>query len=190
MRLLQHDPVHGYELYRSDLIVTHHAAFVERCHYAVDKFKRIFGDKSSTWTFGSYNTFAMTAGSDIFYQLYHELRTLIRHFTKINGPLWFQSWLNFHFENEVLDWHRHRNSIVHGYISIEPHQTKTLFESYEIQNEIGNVYIAPSGQMHKVMVLERFTTPRITIAFDVFNEDNIAQMYKENKHVNLSVMPL
>ena len=79
---------------------------------------------------------------------------------------------------------------MHGYISIEPHQTKTLFESYEILNEIGNVYIAPSGQMHKVMVLERFSTPRITIAFDVFNEDNIAQMYKENKHVNLSVMPL
>jgi len=190
MRLLRRDEVNGYELHRSDLIVEHHREFVERSHYAIAKFRHIFGDKSSTWTFGSYNTFAMTAGWVLFYRLYHELVTAIRGFTRDDGPLWFQSWLNFHLENEVLDWHRHRNSVVHGYISIEPHRTKTLFESYEIVNEIGNLYIALSGQMHKVEVLAPYKTPRITIAFDVFNTANIEQMYAENKHVNLSVMPL
>jgi hypothetical protein len=190
MRLLKRDEEHGYELHRSDLIVEHQKEFVELCHLSIYKFKRIFGEKSSTWTFASYNTFAMTAGSVVFHKLYHELQAVIRDFTREEGPIWFQSWLNFHMPSEVLDWHRHRNSVVHGYISIEPHKTKTEFETYEILNEVGNLYIAPSGQKHKVTVLEKFATPRITIAFDVFNEANIAQMYKEGKHVNLSVMPL
>jgi hypothetical protein len=190
MRLLRRDEVHRYELHRSDLIVAKQREFIAAIDTGIDAFRRIFGDGSPTWSFKSYNAFALTAGSVVFHQLYRELTTVIRRYCNHDNPLWFQSWINFHLQNEVLDWHRHRNSVVHGYISIQPHKTKTLFETYEILNEVGNLYIAPSGQKHKVEVLENFRSPRITVAFDVFDESNIAQIHGENKHVNLSVMPL
>ena len=190
MRLLTRDEAHRYELHRSDLIRERQREFIAGIHKGIEAFRRIFGNESPTWSFKSYNAFALTAGSVIFHQLYRELTTVIRGYCNHGGPLWFQSWVNFHLQHEVLDWHRHRNSAVHGYISIQPHKTKTLFETYEIINEVGNLYIAPSGQKHKVEVLEDFRTPRITIAFDVFDERNIAQIHGENKHVNLSVMPL
>ena len=190
MRLLRRDDVHHYELHRCELVVAHQAEFVDGCHRAVAKFRQLFGDKSSTWTFNSYNAFALTAGSVLFWQLYREFAVVVRGYVRHEGPLWFQSWINFHLDHEVLDWHRHRNSVSHGYLSILPHRTKTVFEAYEIVNEVGNLYIAPSEQKHKVVVLEKYTTPRITIAFDIFDERNIAQIHAENKGVNLSVIPL
>lgn len=190
MILLHRDEERRYELHRSPLIVEHQREFIEQCYIAHDKFRRLFGDKSSTWTFASYNTFALTAGSLLFHQLYHELVALIRRFARHEDPLWFQSWINFHLPNEVLDWHRHRNSCFHGYLSIVPHRTKTLFEGFEIVNEVGNVYLGPSMVQHKVQVLEPFQTPRITIAYDVFDAANIEQMRREGKSMNLSVLPI
>ena len=70
---------------------------------------------------------------------------------------------------DVLPWHDHAWPI-HGYISIRPFNTTTVFEDFEIQNEVGNVYIGPGYMKHKVVVNEPFTTPRLTIGFDLLHE--------------------
>lgn len=190
MQLLVRNDAYGFELHRSELIVAHEAAFVDGAKFALGKFDLLFPNKSSTWTFQSYNTFALTAGIPVYHRLYHELMAVIRGFAGHGDPLWFQSWINFHRPEEVLKWHGHRNCVYHGYISIRPHRTKTVFEAYEIANEVGNLYITRQVLKHKVEVVEPFDSPRITIAFDVFNERNIEQIYAENKYVNLSVLPV
>ena len=68
--------------------------------------------------------------------------------------------------DEVLKWHNHEWDY-HGYISVRPHNTVTVFEDREIKNEIGNVYIGPGNRYHEVKVIEEYDTPRITIGFDL-----------------------
>jgi hypothetical protein len=79
-----------------------------------------------------------------------------------------QSWINYHMPQEVLDWHDHAWPF-HGYVSIDPKESKTVFEEYKIHNKIGNIYIGPGSRKHKVEVLERFYSPRITLGFDVLD---------------------
>ena len=74
--------------------------------------------------------------------------------------------------DQVLKWHNH-SWPCHGYISIDPKMTKTVFEGYEITNEVGNIYIGAGNRQHCVEVLEPFTAPRITIGFDVTDVPNI-----------------
>ena len=83
--------------------------------------------------------------------------------------MWFQSWLNFHKPDQVLDWHDH-NWPYHGYISIDPKGTRTVFKDYEVKNEIGNIYIGPGHRRHKVEVDEVYDGPRITLGFDIHTE--------------------
>ena len=77
-----------------------------------------------------------------------------------------QCWLNYHTPDKVLDWHTHEWNY-HGYISIDPKDTKTVFDGYEIDNEIGNIYIGPGYRYHKVVTKDNFYEPRITLGFDV-----------------------
>ena len=77
-----------------------------------------------------------------------------------------QSWLNFHKHDEVLDWHNHTWPY-HGYICIEPQETTTVFEEYEIKNEIGNIYFGSGFKPHKVRNDTQFDGIRMTIGFDV-----------------------
>ena len=91
-----------------------------------ENFKRHFPDKDSTWGYHYYNIFVTTAPSPVFYELYKELNKVIRGYIGDDRPLWMQSWLNFHMSNEVLGWHNHEWSH-HGYISIDPKKTKTVF---------------------------------------------------------------
>lgn len=155
-----------YQIYKNQNIIDHHTFFVEECHYVHNHFKHVFPDRDSTWSYKFYNVFAATSPSPIWYQLYKDLRDIIRNYTNTDEPLWFQSWLNFHYPDQVLDWHGH-DWPYHGYISIDPKNSRTVFEGYEIQNEIGNIYIGPGHRQHKVIADEDFDTPRITLGFDV-----------------------
>ena len=96
---------------------------------------------------------------------------VVRGYLRNHKQLWMQSWMNFHKANEVLDWHNHY-SPYHGYVSIEPHNTTTVFEGYKIKNQIGRIYIGPGDRHHKVRVDEEFDTPRITLGFDVTDRPN------------------
>lgn len=161
-----------YKIYKSQLIIDHHEQMIIEIERAHRHFTKNFYNMDPTWGYGFYNVFAITAPSALFYDLKKELETNIRDYLQTDQRLWFQSWINYHKPNEVLDWHNHTWPF-HGYISIDPKQTKTVFEGddpsngYEILNELGNIYIGPGYRFHKVEVLEPFDTPRITLGFDI-----------------------
>ena len=121
-----------------------------------------------TMSYHKYNVFGLTSPTQVFYDLYNELRGFVYDYTKPK-QLWMQAWVNYHMPDQVLQWHNHEWPI-HGYISIRPHKTKTVFEGYEIDNEVGNVYIGPGNTYHRVEVLEDYDTPRITLGFDLLTD--------------------
>ena len=181
----------NYELHHVNLISDNHKDFVEECYRAKDRFDIFYPNKSSTWTYDSYNVFSLTSGSELFYKLFKEIQNIVREHVKTEEPLWLQSWLNFHQKEEVLNWHDHKCCIAHGYVSIEPHNTKTVFENFEVDNEVGKLYIGQPNMLHKVEVIEDFDSPRITIAFDVLNLDNykeLRDMFSNN--INLGHIPI
>jgi len=162
-----------YKLYESDSIKENYHDFVKHCNVTYDKIVKIINSKDSTWNFGAYNLFTETATSPLFFILFSELRTFIRDYNRQiggsdNDMIWMQSWLNYHQSHEVLDWHGHPWDF-HGYISVDPKNTKTVFQDWEIHNEVGQVYIGPGADEyyhHKVQVLEAYEGNRITIGFD------------------------
>ena len=66
------------------------------------------------------------------------------------------------------NWHGHAFDY-HGYISIDPQDTTTVFKDpdYQIKNYPGQIYFGPGGRIHKVSVDSDFTQPRITLGFDI-----------------------
>jgi len=180
-----------YELHHVNLISENHKEFVLDCYRAKDRFNLFYPEHSSTWTYDSYNVFSLTSGSELFYKLFKEIQKIIREYVKMEEPLWLQSWLNFHHKEEVLDWHNHECCIAHGYVSINPHNTKTVFENFEVNNEVGKLYIGQPNMLHKVEVVEDFNGPRITIAFDVISLDNYKELREKfRNNINLSHIPI
>ena len=108
--------------------------------------------------------------------MFKDVFKIVRKYSKTKKPLWIQCWLNYHYEkklNIISDWHCHPDSLFHGYIAIEPQDTKTVFENYTIENKIGNVYIGLAENKHKVITNSPYSKGRITIAFDVVDEEKI-----------------
>lgn len=166
IELLQDNRHHEYRLYRSQIVVDQFNAMVGELNQAVDLFREAFPGKDTTWTYKYYNAFSLTAPSRLFYQLLVDVKTAIREHIGDDRPLWIQSWINYHQPDQLLGWHYHQWQW-HGYICIDPKKSKTLFEQYEIENQVGNIYIGPGYRNHKVQALENFSTPRITLGFDV-----------------------
>jgi hypothetical protein len=170
--------------------------FIEHANLAHERFKfaygNVFNQSSSTWFYRYYNITCLTFGSILYYEMFKDLQKIIRKFSKTKKPLWYQSWLNFHKQDEVLDWHDHGDCLFHGYISIDPKDSETEFENYKIKNEIGNVYIGPPYKKHRVNLLKPFTGTRITIAFDVLSEKEIDITYKKHGKfdVNTGFIPI
>jgi len=153
-----------YKLYQSKVITENYYDFLEHCKLA----KRIITDKvgpETTWTYEQYNAFNMTCTSALFFDLFKELNGFIRDYVGDDRRIWMQSWINYHTPKKVLDWHAHGWKF-HGYISVDPKNTKTIFRGYEIENKIGQVYIGPGQVEHKVVVNEPYEGDRITIGFD------------------------
>ena len=145
-----------------------------------------FNKMSSTWFYRYYNISTLTVGCKMYHRLFMDLQKIMRQIANTNEPLWYQSWLNFHNQKEVLDWHNHSDCLFHGYISIDPKNTETEFKNFKIKNETGKIYIGPAGYLHRVNVLKPFTGKRITIAFDV-----ISKLKRKNQvDINTGFMPL
>lgn len=181
----------NYKLHQSKLITNNSELFYKECLDGIKRHKILFPHQSSTWNYTKYNIFALTAGSIIFYNLFLELKNIIHDYCKTKEPLWFQSWINVHEEDEVLNWHSHFDSIAHGYISINPEKTKTVFLEYEINNKIGQIYIGKSDKKHKVVVLDGFKKKRITIAFDVVDLKTFKKIKKrDGNNINLGFFPI
>ena len=183
-------------LIKLNYIKKHQKHFIKDAEIAHERFifnySKAYGVTSSTLFYRYYNITCLTFGSKYYFYLFKKLQKIIRKYAGHNKPLWYQSWLNFHNQNEVLDWHNHADCSFHGYISIRPQQTETQFKDYTIQNEVGNVYIGKAGLMHKVNVLKNYKEPRITIAFDVISEeDYIKSITKKSKiDVNTGYIPI
>lgn len=178
--LIEDNTTHGYKIYRSDVIVKHQDEMIKKIYEShdvllklTDRYSMVTGFDSSTFNstylYRTYNIFALTGQSELFYELYKDLVTLIKLNVRDKKYLWFQSWLNFHKPDQVLNWHGHAWPY-HGYISIDPKKTQTVFKDYVINNDVGNIYFGPGYRMHSVEVLEPYEGNRITLGFDVVFE--------------------
>ena len=153
-----------WKLYKSQVVLDNQRVMISILNNAIPS----LGGIDSTWSYDKYNVFGLTSPTQVYYDLFNELRGFVYDYTK-SKQLWMQSWVNYHMPDQVLQWHNHTWPI-HGYISIRPHKTKTVFEGYEIDNEVGNVYIGPGNRYHRVEVLEDYDTPRITLGFDLLTK--------------------
>lgn len=123
-----------------------------------------------------YNFFTFTGGSVEYYHIFKFLQNKIKeYFELINEKpdyVWIQSWINVHTKDNVLTKHNHTLEH-HGYISILPQDTKTVFLDdketllYSIENKIGNFYVGPAFRNHYVENLQDYNEPRVTIGFDI-----------------------
>ena len=153
-------------MYKSKTIIENQNQIISDLKYV--KNKNLFNDY--TWDYAKYNIFTLNPNSVLLNKIFLELKFIIRDYLKTDEPLWVQSWLNFHYENEVLQRHSHEWPY-HGYISIKPNNTTTVFDNFEIKNEIGNIYIGQGNLYHSVRVDKSFKEPRITLGFDIKTKD-------------------
>jgi hypothetical protein len=180
--LIEEDKKFNYLLFNSKYIADNLEEIIQHSDQSFAKFKGEFPEEDSTKFYQKYNVFTLTATSLHFYRIYKDLMYCIKTATGYNNPMWFQSWLNYHKQNEVLDWHNHHWPL-HGYISIDPKITRTEFQGYEIINKPGNIYIGPGGRMHRVVVDEPYDGNRITLGFDITSQPNALLM-------NLGLLPI
>lgn len=179
--------IDDYKLFKSNLIIDNHKEFVSRCDFLHDFIKSQFPDaKTTTWIYYEYNVFIALSGDVLFYKLYKELTKYIRDCIGDDRPAWFQVWLNYLTHDQIKDalgFHDHRHDL-HGFIAIDPKETVTEFVGFQIDNEIGNIYVGPGGLdfSHKVVNLKEWEGNRITLGFDV--------SLKQKSSMNKSFMPL
>ena len=163
--------------------IKHFKKYADLAH---KRFKFNYGDQSSTRFYRYYNCMGLLVGSTYYYKMFQDIFKIIRKYANTKKPLWLQSWLNIHDEQELLTWHNHSDSLFHGYVSIDPKDTETVFKNYTIKNKIGNVYIGPSANYHKVVCKKKFKDKRVTIAFDVINEKGIKETYNKYGEVDIN----
>jgi len=170
LSLIEDNTECGYRIYRSDVILKHQQEMLRDLSAAHKLLIKTYGSvsKDSTWLYKTYNIFSLVGPRSYFTDLYKDLLDAIKITAPTDEYLWFQSWLNVHRQDQVLKWHNH-SWYIHGYISVDPKRTKTVFDNYEIENDIGNIYIGPGNRRHKVQVVEPYDGHRITIGFDVTN---------------------
>lgn len=168
IQLIKEDKNLNYKLYRSQLIVDRQQDFIKDIEIALSMLQKEFPGRDYTWNYRFYNTFCITSASRLFYELLTDLKKIIREYAGHDQPLWFQCWINYHHPHQLLDWHDHNWSF-HGYISIDPKESQTIFDHYTINNQIGNIYIGPGNRRHKVESSVKFNSPRITLGFDVLD---------------------
>ena len=162
-----------YKVYKSQTIIDNQEEFVADCSLLFKHIAKDVNNYDTTWTYDQYNIFAYASPKKIWTDLFRELREYATDYLGTDRDLFYQSWLNHHMGNNLLDWHTHTWPY-HGYISIQPLDSKTIFENFEINNEIGNIYIGPGDLRHKV-VCDDVYTPRITLGFDItYHQDHIS----------------
>jgi hypothetical protein len=169
-------------IYKSQTVIDHHIEMSEIVDSIVEESRTYGNINDFTAEYPKYNFFGLTSAHPFFYDLFCEIRSICRNHIDAADRLWMQSWLNYHQPDQVLKWHTHHWP-VHGYVSIRPHNTRTVFEDDEIVNEVGNIYIGKGEHYHRVEVDEHFDTPRITIGFDILTERLM------NLNTNLGLIP-
>ena len=169
-----------YKVYKFDYIKENQPEIVKvasDCHRAL--MEDGFGD--TTWSYYLYNFFSVTSPSSHFLEIYKKLTGIIRENLPDEDLIWFQAWLNYHDHDQVLDWHNH-SSPWHGYVALEPQDTTTEFEDWEIKNETGNIYFGRGNVRHRVVNNSHYSGKRLTIGYDAIpgselNSTNATKQY-------------
>jgi hypothetical protein len=163
-----------YKLYQSQYVIDHQEEFVKDLSHSAKAMYEygIFDTSLKYGSYTQYNIFGVSSPSIHMYHLFREIRDIA--YENIQGKkLWLQSWINHHYENELLGWHNH-SSNWHGYVSIQPWNTITEFDDFKIVNKVGQIYLGPGGLRHRVVPTDDMPFPdkRITVAFDIMTEDD------------------
>lgn len=146
-----------------------------------------------TWQNLNYNIFTVLGSSRFAWLLWQDLEECVRdHFAMHEVQrdcVWLRSWLNHHNHSQRLRSHCH-DWPIHGYVSIEPQNSRTVFTSeeqgepiYTVHNTPGTVYIGPGHRWHSVEYDSEFPGTRITLGFDIETRDRIV-------HDDWSLFPL
>ena len=163
--------------------------YIEDAEIAYKRFdfnyKKFLTSINSTRFYRYYNFFSLTVGSVLYAELFEKLKKQIRKLYPFKKNLWFESWINYQKQDEVLDWHDHPDCLFHGYLCIDPKKTETVFKTFKIDNEPGLLYIGPGNFKHKVNVLKPYNGYRITIAFNVIDHSTYCNM--EDKYGNIDL---
>jgi len=173
-----------FEIIKSPTIINNHkrmeAAALDVRDHIVSYLRLPEGDKNTTWRYRQYNMFtiSMEVAPRLFGELWRELVKVIQDNSPPQAKMaWVQSWLNYDTADTVegnLKYHAH-NSPLHGYIAISPQDTKTVFDDFEVKNEIGNIYVGLGKWMHHVENTSKYSGPRITIGYDVVFGDDVGE---------------
>lgn len=174
MSILLKKEENEYQIYDSSIILKHKKELMLVLDTIRPRLINMFSNADLTKLYSLYNTFNLTSCDLYWYQLYDDLKNIIRSYLKTNKPLWFQCWINYHTAEEVLNWHNHDWDF-HGYISLfNTNKTTTKFEKYEIKNKDGQIYIGPGFRKHKVVVPKNFKGYRVTLGFDIVTKPTAA----------------
>ena len=180
---------HKYSIFKHEPLINNQHYFINDIKTARQFLRTELKTDNLTWIYQRYNIFSILAGSHYYWNLFKDLGVCIqKHILEtlkqeLPKNMWIQSWLNFHTKDELLKRHNHAdngNGYMHGFISIEPQDTKTMFyENYEdkepiyhIDNKIGNIYIGDGNKWHEVVSNNDFDGDRITLGFDVMTRNS------------------
>jgi len=175
-------------LVKSKTIVENQEQLLLAINAQADIFEKTYGHRNFNSSYWTYNIFSLVERDLHMYNLLSEVKRFVRTVIPDGRPLWAQAWLNMHTQSQVLDWHIHSVKWS-GYICIDPKKTETIFESFKIKNEVGNMYFGTGGEAHKVQVLEPYSGYRITLGFDVTDETKDYGNISDNR-MNLGLMPI
>ncbi len=178
-----------YKIYKSEYIKENQSKIIDACSFTHKKIEKIFPNTNSTSStninefslysnhegYKLYNFFQISSPNIYIFNVYKELLRAISSYRQHDG-LYFESWINYQDQDEVLDWHRHEGFLYHGYVCIDPKDTITEFENYSIENEVGLIYIGAGSPRHRVVNKKPFEGKRITLGFDLIEpSDNFVK---------------
>lgn len=173
-----HIKTNPFQVYKSSSILEHQEDLVKNCKIIYENIKKDLEAcnngkdiSSTTWVYDKYNFWPYAMNVDpYFINLWQDLVEVITaHSPKDAKYALVQSWLNYDTYDSIesnLGRHNHLCAL-HGYIAIEPQLTKTVFDDWEVVNEVGNIYVGLGNLLHGVKNTGKYSEPRITIAYDV-----------------------
>ena len=184
--LIKHDLEKNYCLFDIPYIREYQEEIINTAETSVEKINALCNSNNTnvTWFYRHYNIFSINTGNVHFYKIYSEIIDCLTQYFDLckisyDNQLWMQSWLNYHSLDQVLSRHDH-DSPINGFLSIDPKNTDTVYYYqhtdsvlYTIENKIGQLYIGPGKTDHEVKVLKPFEGKRITVAFDIEDQESI-----------------
>jgi len=119
-----------------------------------------------------------------FHDLYNEIKSMFDLCnTDKNNKYYIQSWVNFYYHNDFIEWHYHspkEHNAWHGFLCVDCEPSYTAYkilnypEIIRIPSENGTIVLSRSGEdQHRTAPWPDTTRPRITIAFDIIPQEFI-----------------